>query len=76
MSLSFHTYELAERRAELQRLALEAHYRKEEVCEPSCIHSPSEPLCSRHSSRTFDPLTTGRRPQTWEGPSDVPPTLT
>ncbi len=38
------------RREEMQLLRLEAHYRKEAVCEPGCSHSPTEPLCSRHSS--------------------------
>jgi hypothetical protein len=45
---------------EFSLLSLEAHYRKETVCEPECIHSPLDALCSLRSSQRQDHRTTGK----------------
>lgn len=48
------------RRADLGLRRLEAHYRKEAVCEPGCTHSQDAPLCSRFSQQQrISPRITG-----------------
>lgn len=48
------------RREEFSLRQVEALYRKEAVCDPGCVHAPSDSYCSRHSSQRLDPPTTGR----------------
>jgi hypothetical protein len=48
---SFDKYLMDCERIDRTAAKLEAHYRKESVCEPGCTHSLQEQYCSLHSSQ-------------------------